>query len=184
MDQEIDGWRKCARRYFTPRLEDKNTVDDLVQETCVRAWLSKRDGRTAHVGGGWIIGISWRALAQYRRHRATVGARIACESDVRHALVTYADTVRERHYRIGDDEYPLSAVLRVLERSVREMPATWRGIFKLRMAGASLDAIARRSGLSVNVVKLRLYRGRQALKEAIVASLEKEEVDAIQSQEV
>ena len=179
MEQEIAEWRDCATRYFVPRVADVHLVEDFVQETCLRAWISQRDGRIDRVGGAWIIGISWRALAQHRRRFATRANAVVCETDVRHSIDLFPQCRRERSIRIGDEDYPLSKVLAALDRCVRSMPAKRRGLFELRMVGASLETIARQTGLSVNVVKLRLYRGRRALREAILASLREEEVDAI-----
>lgn len=171
--ERIDAWRACAQRYFERRVRDPHAVDDLVQETCVRAWLSQRD-RCASVTPAWVIGISWRVLARHRRRDVRTPVHYV-SAEASETLRHCPATSRERLVRIADRTLPISRVLAVLERSVESMPARWRGLLEHRLEGASLRTIASRTGLSVNVIKLRLYRGRRALREAILASLREEE---------
>lgn len=183
MEQRIASWRSCAQSYFERRVRDPHAVDDLVQETCVHAWLSERSGRVDRVADPYVRGISWRVLARHRRRMKVRQRADRNETDLGTLLGNVPAVGREQSIRVGEERLRLSVVLSVLDRCVDELPARWRGLVRDRMQGASLREIAERSGLSVNRIKLRLYRGRRALREAILASLRQEEVHAFESVE-
>lgn len=176
MEQRIASWRSCAKGYFERRVRDPHAVDDLVQETCVHAWLSERDGRVDRVASPYVRGISWRVLARHRRRMSIRQRADRNESDTEARLANIAAGGRERCLRVGDEELPLSTLMPLLERCVDELPTRWRGFLRARMDGRTLRDISDRSGLSVNRIKLRLYRGRRALREAMLASLRQEDV--------
>lgn len=82
--------------------------------------------------------------------------------------------------RVGDREVPISRVLAVLDACVAAMQPRWKFLIEERLVGAPLKDIAKRTGLSVNVIKLRLYRGRRALRAAMLAALKQEEDHVIE----
>ncbi|MDP6424534.1 MAG: sigma factor [Planctomycetota bacterium] len=173
MEQQWSSWRRCARGYFRRRLRDENEIDELVQETCVRAWISGRDGRGVRVQRSWVLGISWRVYADYCRD-ARMRRRLpyGCVADV-------PGVVRERTLRVCDGEYRLSHLLRILYEEVHNLSGDDRSLVGDRLRGLRVSEVARLHDMTVHMVKRRLYRGRRRLKAAILERLQEDE-DVVQ----
>lgn len=173
MDEEWGRWRSYARNYFATRVRDPHAVDELTQEVCLRTLESVRDGRCARLGAGWVHGISWRLLADTRRRYATgLPAKLAAEP---WALDEACATPRCSRVSLDGEEFELPRVLRVLDECVDALPESWRPIMRARMEGRPLTEIASLFGTNENVVKLRLYRGRRRLRQAILERLREDE---------
>lgn len=174
MAEDWTRWRGCARRFFGRRVHDPNAVEDLVQEACVRAWISQRDGRVERMATAWLLGISWRLLADHRREeqggRASRKRRFVAWNP--EELVAWT---RERRMTLADRSYPMSSVLLVLDQCVDELPASCRQLMQGRMNGTTMKELARIHGVTLGVVKLRLHRGRRKLRQAILERLREEE---------
>ena len=169
MDEEFRSWRRQARSYFEKRVPDPGLVDELVHETCVRAWMT-RTRRGCQFALPWLFGIGWRLLADHRRQHYRLDAqRAACPVE---ALPSFG---RESTIAIGVRRYALSRVLRALEQAVEELPDNWAPIVRSRLEGETCAVIGERLGLSENSVKLRLHRCRRNLRTRMMQLLEREE---------
>ncbi len=174
MDEEWARWRSCARRYFSRRLRDRGLVDELAQEACVRVWLARRDGRVGQVDLAWVVGVSSRLFADHQRD--VFGARrFECDAPWTWDSIGIVAETREATVPIEGEAYRLSRVLQVLDECVGDLSDSWRFLVEERMHGSQVRDIAKRHGLTVDTVKLRLFRGRKRLRQAMLDRLQKED---------
>ena len=186
-----DCWvslREHATRYFRSHVNDGDAVDELTQEVCTRAWISHTQGRVSELGRAWIIAISWhvlvdyfRAIAAWRanrrrqpiRHGKVTGMVVVGESCPFMHEIRYVPRVRE--FFIAERRVELHHLLSHLDDAISQLPDSWRAIMRERQEGRSMMQIATSLGLSMNVVRMRLHRGRGHLKSVIEKRIREED---------
>jgi RNA polymerase sigma factor (sigma-70 family) len=168
-------WRRFqsrARSYFRRKLGDGHWVDELVQEACVRAWSShlrcRRERIPVRAKHAWLDGISWRVLMDHFRASARTRRQASCARDV----ARVSSDARDTRTTVAGHELELIDALSLLEETVERLPPNWRAAVRERMRGASMREIADSQGLTLNTVRMRLYRGRVRLRRAILDRLE------------
>ncbi len=134
---------------------DQVLVEDLVQETFLRAWNSLDSLRDTKADKGWLITILRRENARhFKRYRPK-------ESDVD------LDDVEARES--GCD--PSDAVM--LRRAIAALPEAYRAPLLLQVLGGYTSyEIADRLGLSRGGVLTRVFRARQKLRTALAGGEE------------
>jgi len=161
-----------ARSYFRRKLGDGQWVDELVQEACLRAWTShvrcRNRRKPVRAARAWLDGIRWRVLMDHFRTTARSRRQSRSARDVARTLP------HERRTRttVAGHEVELVDLLSVLEETVEGLPPSWRAAVRGRMRGASMREIADSQGLTLNTVRMRLFRGRARLRTAILDRLE------------
>ncbi len=143
------------------RCHDPALAEDVAQEAFVAAWRDLDELRDADRVGTWVAGIARNLAAsavrtRVRRERFAVDA-IESNPDVR----TPEDATLEREDR------------ELLQRALAAIPDTHRETLVLfYLQGQSVAEIASALGITADLVKQRLSRGRRALRETVADRVE------------
>ncbi|MFI0791357.1 sigma-70 family RNA polymerase sigma factor [Micromonospora rubida] len=143
---QAEVWR------FAAALVDRDSADDLTQETYLRAFraLPGFEGRSSV--RTWLLGIARRACADHLR--TVVRRRRLAERLVAHAH--------------ADRPYPDPAGQLGATDLVRRLPAERRGAFVLtQLLGLSYAEAAAVEGVPVGTIRSRVARARADLVEAV-----------------
>ena len=135
-------------------------AEDVVQEAYLRAYRSLHQFEGRAQFSTWLTRIAVNeALA--RRGKSSVRALVALEDENVMTLV--------REESPDPEQQTFTTELRdVLEREMSALPATYRTVIMLRdVEGLSTAETAESLGVSEDVVKTRLHRGRAMLRERI-----------------
>ena len=62
-------YREAIRRLFEQRLGDRDTAEDLVQETFIKVYLHLKNYSSAFTFGQWVYTIARNTLVDYLRRR-------------------------------------------------------------------------------------------------------------------
>ena len=141
---------------------DAQKVEDLAQETFLKAWrfLERFDGRApfAH----WLSKIALRVALDHLRKQKRLRPEVALEDLGESAL----DWLRN-----PDEEQEIEArqAAELLERAMRELsPEDRQVITLLELEGRSVKEICALTGFSNPAVRVRAYRARGRLKKALM----------------
>ncbi|MGD2081943.1 MAG: sigma-70 family RNA polymerase sigma factor [Chromatiales bacterium] len=147
----VERFSKDLFRYAYWLAGDRQVAEDLVQETFLRAWKSRKQLQDSGAAKSWLLTI-------VRRENARRFERIRpLESDV-------------PMERIGStrQDYDTSTEAFVLRRAIHELPEKYREPLLMQVIqGFSQKEIAEQLGLSSAGVGTRLFRARQKLREAL-----------------
>ena len=135
---------------------NRDTGDDLVQETLLKAWAAR---------GGYEAGTNMRAwtfiilrnlfLSQMRRNRFR-----GEWDDVIAEKILSAPASQDKHVELGD-----------LQRALQYLPASQReALILIGAGGFSYEDAAEICGVAIGTIKSRVARGRVALEAAMMGS--------------
>nr|WP_086941074.1 sigma-70 family RNA polymerase sigma factor [Thaumasiovibrio occultus] len=147
----VRAWHRDLYRYAYWLCKDQHVAEDLVQETCLRAWRSLDSLQDDASAKSWLITI-------LRRENARRFERKQLE------LVDIDD------HNVADDAPPSEedAGHSKLQTMIMELAPEYREPLVLQiMSGFSGDEIAEILGLNRNTVMTRLFRARNQLKEQL-----------------
>ncbi|KKD01126.1 MULTISPECIES: sigma-70 family RNA polymerase sigma factor [Photobacterium] len=156
----VRAWHKDLYRYAYWLCHDQHIAEDLVQETCLRAWRSLDSLKDDSAAKAWLITILRRENAR-RFERKQL------------------DLVDIEEHPIADDQDSDAGGLKESELSqlqymIKQLPSEYREPLVLQvMAGFNGDEIATILGLNRNTVMTRLFRARNQLKDALEKQTER-----------
>ncbi|MBD8511897.1 sigma-70 family RNA polymerase sigma factor [Photobacterium sp. WH77] len=156
----VRAWHKDLYRYAYWLCHDQHIAEDLVQETCLRAWRSLDSLNDDSAAKAWLITI-------LRRENARRFERKQLD------LVDIDDhPIADDH---GTDAGGLNeSELGQLQHMIKQLPSEYREPLVLQvMAGFNGDEIANILGLNRNTVMTRLFRARNQLKDALEKQTER-----------
>jgi RNA polymerase sigma-70 factor (ECF subfamily) len=140
------------RRVALRVCEDRETADDLVQETYLRAWRSFDKFEPGTNCRAWLFRIFFYVRSEYRRHQA------------RQPLVFSLDYVNESTLPSPTNS-SLDLPLAEIKRAFAELPEPFRIAVLLSDAeGLKYREIAEVLNVPVGTVMSRLNRGRRMLR--------------------
>ena len=140
------------------RCGDPALAEEVAQEAFVSAWRDIARLRDDERVGPWVAGIARNLAAGAARRRAR---RDAIEIDAPATVPTPEDAVRQREDR------------ELLQRALADVPHAYREALVLYyFHGESIAQIADVLGVSEDVVKQRLSRGRRGLRDHLTARVE------------
>jgi RNA polymerase sigma-70 factor, ECF subfamily len=161
--------RRYNRRLFRLArsvLRDDAEAEDVVQESWVRAIAGLEGFRGESAFATWLTRIAINeALGRRRRRRPTVDWESYGENKREAEIIQFPVSAMT-----GDPERTMarSEIREVLERSIDELPETFRGVFVARIVeGMSVEQTAELFGLKPETVKTRLHRARMLLRDAL-----------------
>ena len=181
-------WWKESRSYFLRRRVDRHSAEELAQEVCLRAWQSYKDGRVERVEKAWVCAIRWRVLADH--YRAIEGTQKVLRQEatryrsIRGLVVLMGGNMdleqvcaepRESTWTVEGETVSVDRLRNVLEDAQADLLDSWRPLISDRLGGMSMKEIARTRGMTLESVRMRLFRGRRTLKKLIVERLRKED---------
>lgn len=148
----VRAWHRDLYRYAYWLCHDPHISEDLVQETCLRAWRSLDSLQDDKAAKSWLITILRRENAR-RFERKQL------------------DLVDIDDYAIADPHQQgteMEMEQQMLHRQIMKLAPEYREPLVLQvMAGFNGDEIAEILGLNRNTVMTRLFRARNQLKDQI-----------------
>ncbi len=153
-EQIVRAYEPQLRNWLLQQTEgNESEVDDLMQETFIRAWENLNSFRQVAQFKTWLYSIAYNLWMDNRRREAHW---IANEG-----LDTVADT-------LVDEPDEAEARARWLRQSLRQMPEPTQTILRLfYMQDMSTREIARIMAMSEDSVRQHLSRGRKRLKQVL-----------------
>ncbi len=141
---------------------DPAQAEDVAQEAFVEAWRDLPRLRDPARVGSWIAGIARNLAHRWERHTARRRRREATAMQAPPEIVaTPHDSTVERETRT------------LVREALAEIPEAYREVLVLYyMQGHSVAEVANGLGVSEDVVKQRLSRGRRALRASLETRVE------------
>ncbi len=143
-------------RFFLAQHDSRADADDLLQETWLRIHRVRHTYRPGEPVLPWFYAIARRVRIDHFRAATRVAAG-------QHRLEN-ASTVAAPVARDEDEPDGLAALLAPLPESQREI------ILMMKVAGMSLEEVARATSSSVGSVKQKVHRAYKTLKKAMSAT--------------
>ena len=158
-----------------------DAAEDLSQETLLEAWrLLDRLQATAGLSA-WLSAIArnvclrWQRAQGRERSHITLLPRAELDDEAADPAWEAASFAAEQDDPLKQMEHAEVAAL--LGQALATLPATTRAL-TLASAAMSTSELARAFGLTEGAVRVRLYRGRQALRRALGGEL-REQAEAL-----
>jgi RNA polymerase sigma-70 factor (ECF subfamily) len=141
--------------YLDSLTGNTSDAEDLLQDTCVRAFsrLEKLDAAESPLG--WLMRVQYNLFVDGARQRRRESIRPLGDAESE-SLAADESTEPDRSL---SDLQGLSAVERAWSRLTKEQ----RGLLGLLVEGYSLSEIQTITGLGLNVLNARLHRARRSL---------------------
>ncbi len=156
--------QKTARRVVDRMIRDTSTVDDVMQDTSVSAFVHLHE-----LSGGGAFCVWLRRIAF---HAACERLRRARQSPF---VESSEDDLPEPHSLLAcpEREAGRSELRAALERAVQALSDDYREVFMLRSVhGFSVSETATAIGVPVQTVKTRHFRARGKLQQTLSSWLE------------
>lgn len=146
--------------FFGRRCRDPQQVADLTSQTFVEAIKSADSFQGRGTPGAWLIAIARRVYARYLEEQAIgvelldqLGRRLELEDDEVEDLAARIDAQRD-----GRDLLERAACLSEVEREAVEL---------VDLIGLTPKDAAHALGVTANVLRVRLFRGRSRLRKEL-----------------
>ena len=140
------------RRVALRVCEDRETADDLVQETYLRAWRSFDKFEPGTNCRAWLFRIFFNVRSEYRKSQA------------RQPLIFSLDYVKESTLP-SQTNTSLDLTLEEMKRAFAELPEPFRiAVLLSDIEGLKYREIAEALNVPVGTVMSRLSRGRRMLR--------------------
>ncbi len=154
-------------------VHNRDAAEDLAQETLYEAWKHRSELRDSDRAAQWLTGIARNVCLRWRQRARREAARYpislvtqdAGEDD--HPLGAALDTLAEDFDL--ERELELHELATLLDQAMAHLPPETRAILVGRYIERWPHAeMAQRLGVSEGAVKLRLHRGKLALRRALI----------------
>jgi RNA polymerase sigma-70 factor, ECF subfamily len=153
-------------RFFMAQSASRSDADDLLQETWLRIHRVRHTYRRGEPVPPWFYAIARRVRIDHYRHASRTTAR-------EHRLEEGSDpTAAPEHDEAPTEE--LETLLAPLSESQREV------IRMMKVAGMSLEEVARATSCSVGSVKQKVHRAYKILRDRINAMGPQESSEGLQ----
>jgi RNA polymerase sigma-70 factor, ECF subfamily len=159
------------RRVALRVCEDRETADDLVQETYLRAWRSFHKFEPGTNCRAWLFRIFFYVRSEYRKNQA------------RQPLVFSLDHVKESTLS-SQTNTPGEVTLEEIRQVFAELPEPFRiAVLLSDVEGLRYREIAELLNVPIGTVMSRLSRARQMLRSKLTSvSSKKDELDSMGTQ--
>lgn len=166
--QGLELLRKPLVVFLARHCRDRSELDDVVQETFVRAARYRGDVRDERAITAWAMKIAFHVLADRRRRERRSAAAHARDSGAEDLWNVATETEEEGgEFVLGSWLVDRDAALALLERALERVPSADRRILEAYYGGGGRRAAARRCRIPAALVKVRLYRARGRLVAAM-----------------
>jgi RNA polymerase sigma-70 factor, ECF subfamily len=148
----VHHFRSKVFRYSWLMCGQPDDAEEVAQETLLRVFQSLDQLREPERIRAWVFRI----------------ARNACLTQRRKSVFAPTEEVELHEDLAGSAEPPDRTLLEVLDRVILELPASLRPVVVLRdLEELSTEETAHILDLTLDVVKTRLHRGRQAMRQKL-----------------
>ena len=153
-------YREAIRRLFEQRLGDRDTAEDLVQETFIKVYLHLKNYSPAFTFGQWIYTIARNTLVDYLRRRTD---DVSIDDGYRAPQAMTMSPEESVIIKQRRDHF---------EVSLNELSEDYRRIIEMRFIDEySYEEIAEKLERPINTIKTQIRRAKAAVCKMI---LEKE----------
>ncbi len=159
-ERKIRERGELLRHYFARRVPDAHRVEDLYQETLMRAWASRPDHledddrwarRCMTIARNLLID-DWRRIRAEQNRRERLSLRSKGDAQAEN---TALDDMLERE------------LAKEAELVVKELPRIYEEALRLRAEGLSTKAMARAMNVKPQTAQARLRRARELAQERL-----------------
>ena len=167
----LEALRGSLKRFLVARCRDESELDDVIQETFLRAARyrhSLTDDQRLH---SWVLRISLNVLRD-RAVRVGRGPSLGLDEELCESIegreVFPGDVREETWYRVDGEELDRESALGHLARGLEGLRAVDRSVLVAYYGGGeSCSAAARDCGVSAHLVKVKLFRARRRLESLV-----------------
>jgi RNA polymerase sigma-70 factor (ECF subfamily) len=166
--QGLEPLRQPLVLFLARHCRDTSELDDVVQETFVRAARFRGDVRDERAITAWAMKIAFHVLAdRRRRERRSAASSLpgSCCEDLGDLPAQSEEEGGE--FVVGSWLVDRDAALALLERALERLPPADRRILEAYYGDGGRRAAARRCRIPAALVKVRLYRARGRLVAAM-----------------
>jgi RNA polymerase sigma-70 factor, ECF subfamily len=151
---------EILRRFVWTKMGNDPNVEDIVQQTVLKAFTHLRQFRFEACFGTWLIRIALNEVAQHWRKRLPNRLIGLEESNLALQITDPSESPLHAYERIQ------KATL--LHRAIGNLPEKYRVVVRMRdLEQRSISEVAKSLGLSVGAVKSRHHRGRSRMAQLL-----------------
>jgi len=150
-----DEYSSALFRFLTMKIADREVARDLTQETFTRAWDYRQGGGIIREWKPFLFRTAYNLVVDvYRKKRS----------------VSLDALIDDQGFAVSDDsadekQTVVSAEMSLVRKGIDQLDETYRDIILLRYTeDLPPKEIARITGLSENVVSVRIHRGIEKLR--------------------
>jgi RNA polymerase sigma-70 factor, ECF subfamily len=156
----MDRHTATVRNYLGRLVQNRWDLDDLVQNTFMKAWVRLSTFRFEATFRTWLISVALNeAFTLYRRRKHTLSCAVAVNLE---AVASKCESPYQTFARI-EAHFGVRAAVQHLPRKYREV------LVLCDLEQLTLRETAERMNASIPLVKSRLFRARQMLAVALNA---------------
>ena len=167
----LEKLEPCLRAYLKRRCRDRSEVDDVVQETLLRA--ARYRGSLTDLGRmrGWAMRIAGNVLRDHIRRECRLRRAELTDEGLGH-LVAREPAPGEgsgaRRLRVGSGVHDTEDLISHMTVALGTLRAEDRRVLRSYYEGEQdCRATARECGIAPSLVKVRLFRARRRLERAV-----------------
>jgi RNA polymerase sigma-70 factor (ECF subfamily) len=160
--QLFDNHRNKLYAYMLRLVEERSAAEDIVQETFLKIWLSRRELTEIKNFDAYLFTIA-------RNHAFNLSKKIA----YRRNLLEDHTATQPTEDKTTETEVTYKNLLSLLNNELNKLPPQQKRIFTLsRFDGLTNEDIARQQDISVTTVKKHLSLATQTLRNLMKDNLE------------
>jgi RNA polymerase sigma-70 factor, ECF subfamily len=152
LDELVRSISPALMRYFRASPGARDQAEDLVQDCWIRIHRSRHTYRSSEPVMPWIYAIARHTRLDAYRKRSRLAAREVLVAEVPDTAAPAPPTDRDES---------LAALIDALPESQREV------IVMLKVAGMSLEEVARATSSTIGAVKQKAHRAYTSLRRAL-----------------
>lgn len=166
----LSGYLSPIYRFGMKMCRDRHDAEDVVQETLLAASRNVEDFRGASSLSTWLYSIARRACLRRRRRGKYEPEGFMSLESPRHG-----GNLADDKTHAPDEEAARGELSRALQRAIERLDESHREVLVLRdVQGLTASEVGEILGISVEAVKSRLHRARQAMRVELAPQLDGE----------
>lgn len=165
-------YQRRIERLIARMVRDADLVDDIAQETFLRAWRALHQFRGDAQFYTWLyriaVNTAKKALMDLKRHPSVGGSVSDSEEDE----TSPAEREQTTH-ETPESEYAAREIAEAVNAAMEALPEDLRQAVTLReIEGMSYEDIAEAMGCPIGTVRSRIFRAREAISARVRPLLE------------
>ena len=173
-DLFYDLIKPCERAVFLTAysvLKSEADAEEVVQEAVLKAYKGLGSFRGEAKFSSWLVKITLNE-ARMKLRRSRAGSEISLEVFVDDGDSDYTPAVLTDWREIPSESLERKELRETLRRAVNELPAKYREVLILRdCRDMSIEETAQLLGISIGMVKTRLFRARLMMQKIVAPDL-------------
>lgn len=165
---EQDSYTKLMKKYHDPVfslvfkiIHDKEEIEDLVQETFIKAFSSLKSFNENYSFSTWIFKIASNNCIDFMRKKKlkTLSINVTLEQEDGETTIEIPDTTYETDRNIIDEQRR-----RIIQEAINSLPEKYRVVIQMRhQEEKNYDEISEILCMPIGTVKAHIFRAREML---------------------